>query len=199
MNTLNPVQDHFDVIEWGLYTDLSLFVRLNDPEVNKPLFWKTKLRSCRIFAHSIWSWTLLTTAPLSAAILVPPGPKLHSVNASGDAELGEWGRGRYVSFAKRPGSLTEQAPLRDPVDLPLAIFFGTNLKEQLLYWLKPSARWGSRGLCRKSLPKAVSFTRLLENGRLGSPKWNKQIRLVNCVANLSVLLYRVTRTSLNSN
>ena len=43
--------------------------QLNDPEVNKPLIWKTKLRSCRIFAHSILSWTLLTRVALSGDIL----------------------------------------------------------------------------------------------------------------------------------
>ena len=99
MNTLHPVQDLFDVIDWGLYTDLSLFVQLNDPEVNKPLFWKTKLRSCRIFAHSIWSWTLLTTAPLSGAILVSPwsqaplGQRLGRCRAGGVGE-GEVGVGK---------------------------------------------------------------------------------------------------------
>ena len=41
------------------------------------------------------------------------------------------------------------------------------------------ARWSSRGLWRKLLLPAVSFTRLLGNGRLGSPKWNKQMSLVN--------------------
>ena len=88
MKILHPVQDHFDVIDWGLYTDLSLFVQLNDPEVNKPLFWKTKLRSCRIFAHSIRSWTLLTTAPLSGAILVSPVP---SSTRSSLGETQSWG------------------------------------------------------------------------------------------------------------
>ena len=41
-----------------------------------------------------------------------------------------------------------------------------------------AARWSSRGLWRKSLPAAVSFKRLLGNGRLCSPKW-KKICLVN--------------------
>ena len=137
MNTLHPVQDHFDIIEWGLYTDLSLFVQLNDPEVNKT----TVLKDQAAFLQNLCAFDLKLNIVDNGAIIR-----------------------RHLGF---PWS---QAPLRDPVDLPLAIFFGTNLKEQLLYWLKPSARWGSRGLCRKSLPKAVSFTRLLENGRLGSPK-----------------------------
>ena len=42
-----------------------------------------------------------------------------------------------------------------------------------------AARWRSRGLWRKSLLAAVSFKRLLGNGRLGSPIWNKYICLVN--------------------
>ena len=42
-----------------------------------------------------------------------------------------------------------------------------------------AARWSSQGLWRKLFLVAVSFTRLLGNDRLGSPKWNKQIRLVN--------------------
>ena len=42
-----------------------------------------------------------------------------------------------------------------------------------------AAPWSSRGLWRKSFLVAASLTRLLGNGRLGSPKWNKQISLVN--------------------
>ena len=42
-----------------------------------------------------------------------------------------------------------------------------------------AARWSSRELWRKLLQAAVSFTRLLGNSRLGSPKWNKQTSLVN--------------------
>ena len=42
-----------------------------------------------------------------------------------------------------------------------------------------AARWRSHGLWRKSLLAAVSFKRLLGNGRLGSPIWNKYICLVN--------------------
>ena len=41
-----------------------------------------------------------------------------------------------------------------------------------------AACWRSRGLWRKSLLAAVSFKRLLGNGRLCSPKW-KKICLVN--------------------
>ena len=44
--------------------------------------------------------------------------------------------------------------------------------------MQSAARWSSRGLRRKSLLVAVIFTRLLGNGTLGSPKWNKQINLV---------------------
>ena len=59
-----------------------------------------------------------------------------------------------------------------------------------------------RGLWRKSLLVAVGFTRLLRNGRLGSPKWNKQISLVNTrrrtVSQICLVLY-LTCTSLNSN
>ena len=71
----------------GLFVQKSAFFlsQLNDPEVNKPLIWKTKLHSWRIFAHSIWSWTLLTRA--SGAILASPGPKLHSVKTCGDREV----------------------------------------------------------------------------------------------------------------
>ena len=42
-----------------------------------------------------------------------------------------------------------------------------------------ATRWRSRGLWRKSLLAAVSFKRLLGNGRLGSPKWKKKMCLVN--------------------
>ena len=42
-----------------------------------------------------------------------------------------------------------------------------------------AARWRSRGLWRKSLLAAVSFKRLLGNGRRGSPKWKKKMCLVN--------------------
>ena len=42
-----------------------------------------------------------------------------------------------------------------------------------------AARWSSRELWRKLLQAAVSFTMLLGNGRLSSPKWNKQASLVN--------------------
>ena len=42
-----------------------------------------------------------------------------------------------------------------------------------------AAPWSSRGLWRKSFLVAASLTGLLGNGRLGSPKWNKQISLVN--------------------
>ena len=42
-----------------------------------------------------------------------------------------------------------------------------------------AAPWSSRGLWRKSFLVAASFTRLQGNGILGSPKWNKQISLVN--------------------
>ena len=89
MNTLHPVRDHFDIIEWGLYTDLSLFVQLNDPEVNKPLFWKTKLRSCRIFAHSIWSccWQRRHYQAPSWFPLVP------SSTRSKLGEMQSWGSG----------------------------------------------------------------------------------------------------------
>ena len=44
--------------------------------------------------------------------------------------------------------------------------------------MQSAARWSSRGLRRKSLLVAVIFTRLVGNGTLGSPKWNKQINLV---------------------
>ena len=58
------------------------------------------------------------------------------------------------------------------------------LTEQLLCRLKinqqgRATRWRSRGLWRKSLLAAVSFKRLLGNGRLGSPKWKKKMCLVN--------------------
>ena len=42
-----------------------------------------------------------------------------------------------------------------------------------------AARWSSREFWRKLLQAAVSFTRLLRNGRLSSPKWYKQTSLVN--------------------
>ena len=63
-------------------------------------------------------------------------------------------------------------------------FFGTNLNRRSNRVPEQSsrgraARWSSRGLWRKSLLTAVSFKRLIGNGRLGSPKWNKQIGLVN--------------------
>ena len=42
-----------------------------------------------------------------------------------------------------------------------------------------SNRFAGSELWRKLLQAAVSFTRLLGTGRLGSPKWNKQTSLVN--------------------
>ena len=69
-----------------------------------------------------------------------------------------------------------------------------------------AARWSSRELWRKLLQAAVSFTRLLGNGRLGSPKWNKQTSLVNTcrriVSQICLFFYLgvyITCTSLNSN
>ena len=93
MNTLHPVQDHFDIIEWSLYTDLSLFVQLNDPEVNKT----TVLKDQAAFLQNLCAFDLKLNIVDNGAIirrhLGLPGPKLHSVKAWGDAELGEWGRG----------------------------------------------------------------------------------------------------------
>ena len=51
-------------------------------------------------------------------------------------------------------------------------------------------RWSSRGLWRKLFLVAASFTRLLENGRLGRPKWNKQISLINTCRRIVSQIYR---------
>ena len=66
------------------------------------------------------------------------------------------------------------------------VFFGRRLslaqiwrRNCFFYQQGRAARWSSWGLWTKLFLVAVSFTRLLGNDRLGSPKWNKQISLVN--------------------
>ena len=65
MNTLHPVQDHFDIIEWGLYTDLSLFVQLNDPEVNKT----TVLKDQAAFLQNLCAFDLKLNIVDNGAII----------------------------------------------------------------------------------------------------------------------------------
>ena len=65
MNTLHPVQDHFDIIEWGLYTDLSLSVQLNDPEVNKT----TVLKDQAAFLQNLCAFDLKLNIVDNGAII----------------------------------------------------------------------------------------------------------------------------------
>ena len=65
MNTLHPVQDHFDIIEWGLYTDLSLFVQLNDPEANKT----TVLKDQAAFLQNLCAFDLKLNIVNNGAII----------------------------------------------------------------------------------------------------------------------------------
>ena len=91
MNTLHPVQDHFDVIDWGLYTDLSLFVQLNDPEVNKT----TVLKDQAAFLQNLCAFDLKLNIVDNGAIIKRHlgFPLVPSSTRSTLGEMQSWGSG----------------------------------------------------------------------------------------------------------